>query len=456
MNLARLSILLGFSLLAAGVGLAAGDADVDDRPVTAEQVKTEFLHAWQGYKDYAWGHDELKPLSRGYNDWYKETLLITPVDALDTMKIMGLEAEAAEAKELIFSRLSFDLDLEVKHLEISIRMLGGLLSAYELDGDPRLLALARDLADRMSPVFDSPTGLPYRFVNLRTGRTSGRFSNPAESATYLLEYGTLSRLTGNPDYYDKAKRAAVALFERRSALDLPGTLIDVDTGVWLVKDSAVGGGVDSYYEYLLKSALLFDDPECRHMWEQHLQAINAYVADESTAGLWYGHVNMKSGRRTATMFGALDAFFPALLAKAGDLDRAARLEDSCYQMWTLHGIEPEALDYRSMKVLVGTYPLRPEIIESAYYLYHYTGDEKYRRMGYVFFNAIVKHCRVEAGYAGLADVRTKTQADLMESFFLAETLKYFYLLFAPPETLDFDQVIFTTEAHPLFKEFVGK
>jgi hypothetical protein len=58
---------------------------------------------------------------------------------------------------------------------------------------------------------------------------------------------------------------------------------------------------------------------------------------------------------------------------------AARLEDSCCMMRTLHGIAPELLDYNTTKVVVGSYHLRPEFVESAYYLYHYTGDEKYRR-----------------------------------------------------------------------------
>src|ERR1044071_2871029 len=55
----------------------------------AAEVKAEFLHAWNGYKQYAWGHDDLKPLSKGFKDWYAEPLLMSPVDALDTMVVMG-------------------------------------------------------------------------------------------------------------------------------------------------------------------------------------------------------------------------------------------------------------------------------------------------------------------------------------------------------------------------------
>ncbi|MGH9426234.1 MAG: glycoside hydrolase family 47 protein, partial [Terriglobia bacterium] len=111
----------------------------------ADSVKAEFRHAWKAYKEYAWGHDALQPLSKKPFDWYGRSLLLTPVDAFDTMLLMGLSQEAGEAKKLIFDSLSFDMDIEVQAFEIIIRVLGGLLSAYEMDGDRRFLALAEDL-----------------------------------------------------------------------------------------------------------------------------------------------------------------------------------------------------------------------------------------------------------------------------------------------------------------------
>jgi mannosidase alpha-like ER degradation enhancer 2 len=158
---------------------------------------------------------------------------------------------------------------------------------------------------------------------------------------------------------------------------------------------------------------------------------------------------MQTGKRTETTYGALDAFFAALLALSGDLDRARRLQASSFKMWNLHGIEPEILDYKTMRMIAPAYHLRPEIVESTYYLYHYTRDAQYRRIGEKLFNDFVRFCRTNAGYAALADVVTKQQRDEMESFALAETFKYFYLLFAPPGTLDFDKIVFNTEAHPL-------
>jgi hypothetical protein len=415
----------------------------------AEEVRPEFLHAWNGYKRYAWGHDELKPLSKTYRDWYGASLHMTAVDALDTMILMGLDEEAAKTREFIATNLSFDRDIYVKNFEITIRMLGGLLSSYQLTGDKRLLALAGDLGKRLLPAFNSPTGMPYMFVNLKTGSVKGEISNPAEIGTLLLEFGTLSKLTGKPIYYDKAKRALVELYSRRSALGLVGSAINVETGAWTDTSSHISGGIDSYYEYLLKAWLLFDDKDCERMWHSSIEAINKYLADETTSGLWYAYVDMNTGKRTATHFGALDAFFPAVLALSGDVDRAQRLQESSFRMWTRFGIEPEELDYSSMKVIHPGYPLRPEIMESAYYLRHFTGDSRYVEMGRTFLNGLQQYCRTEAGYAALSDVKTKLKSDRMESFFLAETLKYLYLLFAPRETVDLEKVVFNTEAHPL-------
>ena len=409
------------------------------------------MHAWRGYLEYARGHDELKPVSRSFKDWHTDSLWMTPVDALDTMLLMGLKQEADETREEIVRNLSFDHDIRVKNFEITIRLLGGLLSAHEMSGDARLLALAEDLGNRLLPVFDSPTGMPWMYVNLKTGKTEGSVSNPAEIGTHILEFGTLARLTHRPVFYEKAKAALKAVYARHAKTGLVGEDIDVTTGEWKTTTSHIGGGIDSYYEYLVKCEKLFGDRECGDMARDSLTVVNRWLADDGPQGLWYGEADMRTGHRTATISGALHAFFPALLALSGDVKRAGRLQDSGFRMWTLHGIEPELLDYRSMKVESPGYQLRPEIIESAWYLHHYTRDPKYLEMGRVFFEDLVKHCRTESGYTVLKSVVTKEKGDLMPSYFLAETLKYLYLLFAPENTIDFDRVVFNTEAHPLRK-----
>ena len=439
---------------AAGPAAAADVPAVDDAEAArmAEQVREATRHAWQGYMQYARGHDDLKPISGQPRDWYPVPLLMSPVDALDTLLLLGLDKEANEARELIVGQLSFDQDIEVQNFEVTIRLLGGLLSAYQMTDDPRLLALADDLGTRLSPVFDSPTGLPYTHVNLRTGKTRGTISNPAETGTLLLEFGTLARLTGKQAYYDKAKRALVETYKRRSKIGLVGLNINVETGEWTNKDASIAGGIDSYYEYLLKCWKLFGDEDCRRMWEDSIGPLNQYLADDVRGGeLWYGHADMDSGARTSTTYGALDAFMPGLLALGGDLERARRLQESNLKMWRLHGIEPESLDYAAMQVRSPGYALRPEIVESAYYLHHYTGDARYRGMGKEFFDDFVKYTRTEHGFSALKDVRSKEKDDSMESFLFAETFKYYYLLFAPATALDFDGVVFNTEAHPIKK-----
>ena len=111
----------------------------------AAEVRSEFTHAWNGYKKYAWKHDDLKPLSKSYHDWYSEPLLMTPVDSLDTMILMELDDEAAATSKYILDNLSFDKDIEVQNFEITIRLLGGLLTNYQLTNDKRFLNLAEDL-----------------------------------------------------------------------------------------------------------------------------------------------------------------------------------------------------------------------------------------------------------------------------------------------------------------------
>src|SRR5207244_13146650 len=282
-------------------------------------------HAWSGYKKYAWGHDDLKPLSKTYHDWYAEPLLMTPVDALDTMILMGFKGEANSTREYIVKNLSFDKDIYVQNFEITIRLLGGLLSSYQLTDDMRLLNLAQDLGNRLFPVFESPTGLPYRYVNLKTGKVRGNVTNPAEAGTLLIEFGMLAPLTHRQVFYDKAKRALVEIYNRRSPIGLVGTWINVETGQWTDTDSHISGAIDSYYEYLLKCAILFHDQDCRRMWNESIKAINKYLADaRSTKGitvltkrgpgqlwgaapeLWYGQADMNSGKGPPASYGQRD------------------------------------------------------------------------------------------------------------------------------------------------------
>lgn len=426
-----------------------------DKARMAAEVRAEFLHSWNAYKKYAWGADGLRPISKTPYQWYKAPLHMTALDAMDTLILMGLNEEADSVREFILADVSFDHDIYVENFEITIRLLGGLISSYQLTGDKRLLKLAEDLGTRMLPVFNTPTGIPYVDVNLKTGEIRNPRTNPGKVGSLLIEFGALSKLTGRKEFYDIPKRAVVEVYNRRSPIGLVGTWMDANTGEWLDPDSHLSAGIDSYYEYLIKCAILFDDRDFQRMWDSSIVAIKTYLADEVPSGLWFGHVDMMSGKRTKTWFGALDAYFPGTLVLAGDIETAARLQESCLKMWNRYGIEPEQIDYVKMEVPPEPkwerYFLNPEIMESAYYLYQATGNPRYLEMGKIFLDSLKRYCKLEEGYSEMKSVVTKERSDRMESYFLSETLKYLYLLFAPPETLDFKKVIFNTEAHPIWR-----
>ena len=124
---------------------------------------------------------------------------------------------------------------------------------------------------------------------------------------------------------------------------------------------------------------------------------------------------MNTGKRIRIQFGSLDTFFTAVLTLFGDIPRATQLEDSCLTMWNRYGIEPELFDYATAEAVSPEYLLRPEIIESAYYLYHFTRNEKYLSMEKMFFDGLHAYCRTDAG---LTSVVTKAKADRMESYLL--------------------------------------
>lgn len=443
-------LILGFILLLAA-SCSTSNQKFSDKAKQAQSEKivnaTQF--AWKGYMQYAKGFDALKPISKQGENWYKTSLQMTPIDAFDTFTLMGLKSEADEAKGLIFSNLNFNLDMEVQLFEINIRLLGGLLSAYELDGDKRFLTLAEDLCKRLLPAFNTKTGMPYRYVNLKTGALRDSLNNPAEIGTCLLEFCKLTQLTGDSTYYKTAKKAVLAVYSRRSSIDLVGTIIDVNTGEWKKTECQIGARLDSYFEYLYKNWLLTGDKECFEAWETHRKAIAKYLITDTPHGTFLTRVDMNTGKETRSYYGALDAFYAGLLALSGDVATAQKIQDGNYYMWTRFNIEPEVFDFKKDSIIYPSYPLRPENIESCFYLYRKTHDSKYLEMGKRMTDDIIDKCKTEVGFASVKNVTTLELEDSMESFFFAETLKYSYLLFAPESKLDLGKYVFNTESHPL-------
>ncbi len=417
--------------------------------VLVNEVIQETKRSWQSYKKYAWGHDVLAPLSKTYKDWYSEPLYISPIDAYSTLHLMRLKEEAKEIENYIVGSLDFNKNIKAKIFEVNIRILGGLLAIYELSKNEKILEKTVDFANRMLPAFNTKTGIPTYWVNLKTGETSGNRVNVAEAASYTFEMGVLSYYTKDPKYYQAGKKATLAVYNRRSKLGLFGEVIDVNTGEWINTQSHICAGVDSYYEYLYKSYLLFGDPELGKIWDESIAKIHTYNTEEYKGNLYYGRVDMNTGKKVSTVMTLYDAFFPAILALSGDINTAKRYQDTWNTIWNKYGSEPTIYDYKKEAPNYAAYDLNPEIIESSYYLYHLTNDDKYMNMSQKFWDDIKKYCKNDVAFHAIENVETMEKKDYMPTFFFAETLKYLYLTFSHDSDNPnyFDEHLFNTEAH---------
>ncbi|TVU04358.1 hypothetical protein EJB05_08422, partial [Eragrostis curvula] len=387
-----------------------------------EKVKEAMLHAWNSYVKYAWGQDELQPQSKnGVNSF--GGLGATLVDSLDTLYIMGLKDEFQKARDWVAESLNFDKDYEASVFETTIRVVGGLLSAYDLSADKIFLEKARDIADRLLPAWDTSSGIPYNRINLAQGRASnprwnGGRSILADSGTEQLEFIALSQRTGDPKYQQKAENV-IRQFQKIFPSD----------GLLPININPHSGTAESY------STITFGAMGDRKMWETSMEGLLSLTKKTSPSNFYY--VCEKNGDSLSDKMDELACFVPGMLALGAS------------------GYSPEKaeqiMDLAKEDMVVGTSwnILRPETIESLMYLWRLTGNKTYQDWGWDIFQAFEKNSRIESGYVGLKDVKTGTKDDMMQSFFLAETLKYLYLLFSPPSFISFDEWVFNTEAHPL-------
>jgi mannosidase alpha-like ER degradation enhancer 2 len=417
----------------------------------AGHVKEEFLHAWQGYKKHAWGHDAYKPLSKTSEDFYGAPFYLTALEALDALNLMRLDEEADTTREFLATHLSFDKDVFVPVSEFASRVLGALIANYQLTADKRLLDLADDLGKRLSPAFISPTAVPYREVNLKTGAVRGELSSPEEIGTLFTPFAALGMITQKVAYFNYAKIALLGLYERRPDIDLVGEKFDISTGEWKGSETHLGRGIGAYYMEIMRASYLFDETDCAQMWQTHYAAINRYLLDSTATAFRYGAANLQSGKRTSTRIGASDALFPAAQALFHDFDRAERTMQTFYTLWTKFGLQPELYNYATGKVEKPGYALDPEITESAFTLYRLTGNPVHLQMAKAILDSIVTYCRTDEGYAGLKSILTKKKEDRLDPWFFSGTMKYLYLIFSSPDVLDFTKVMMTSRGHPIRK-----
>ncbi|KAF8580119.1 glycoside hydrolase family 47 protein [Ramaria rubella] len=488
------------------------DVQIEVDTPKRDAVVAAFKHAWGAYERDAFGHDEYHPISRqGTNLSEAGGIGYTVVDSIDTMVLMGLHDEEQRAREWVEKRLDLNRDGDYNTFETTIRVLGGLLSAHYLTNASIYLERAVELADRMMPVFDSPTGVPWSMVNLgqRKGipdKDNNGLSSTAEAGTLQLEFKYLSYLTDDDSYWKAVEKVMNVMKKARVAPGLAPIFISPEQGQFVTSAIRLGSRGDSFYEYLLKQYLQTSRRETvyREMYDDAMTAIHNHLLKRSMSGnLLYtseliperqpgGDLSWRLVPKQdhlvcfiggSFMLGATDGAHvsrpPRTRELSGtqlrDWNTGVELIKTCMATHdTKTRLSPEIVHFRlpsdplSISTLAtadwyikgaqgavpydARYILRPETVESLFIAYRLTGDEKYRNWGWEIFSAIEKYCRIpDGGYAAILNVDAipVEHEDKMETFLMSETLKYLFLLFSDSSVLPLDRVVFNTEAHPL-------
>ncbi|KAL8606289.1 hypothetical protein ACOMHN_024185 [Nucella lapillus] len=447
------------------------------RNVKQQAVVDAFRHAWSAYKRHAWGHDELHPITKRHSEWFGVGL--TLVDSIDTMIIMGLKEEYEEAKAWVTDKLTFAVSRDVNLFEITIRVLGSMLSSYHLTGEAIFKQRAVELADRLLPCFNSKSKVPYSDVNLLTGHAHaprwGPDSSTSEVTTIQLEFRDLSKITGDKKYAEIVHEVSMHVHDLPKVSGLVPIFINANSGNFRTSATiTLGARGDSYYEYLLKQWLqsgkklnVFRDDYLAAM-----KGVEEKLVRKSEPSKLTFVGELLSGRNFSPKMDHLLCFLAGSLALGahhgldhGHLKLGEQLAYTCYQTYarqptrlapeiTYFNLAPGAAEDLIVKPLDAHNLLRPETVESLFVLYRITGDQKYRDWGWQIFQAFEKHTKVpDGGYSSISNVRDAGNPrfrDKMESFFLSETLKYLYLLFSDdPRLISLDEYVFNTEGHPL-------
>jgi hypothetical protein len=466
------------------------------------------LNAWLAYRKHAWGHDELLPTARKGRDWdgnrvgtpmdVSVAIGVTLIESLDTLYLCGLHNEFDDALAYLATNHTFDVPAEVSLFETTIRVLGGLLSAYELSGRPVLLEKAYDLGKRLIGAFDvdgdhTPRVIPSASVNLRAALPShpswlGTKTSLAEVTSIQLEFRKLTYWTGYAVFDYLAQRVVMQVL--KSFSEQPGGLyplmLDRQTGSPIPGTITLGARGDSFFEYIAKQAALtaFRDPLYTEAWRRIVQGIDEFlVVDVNATHSFVVQAGFASGSyRRDYQMDHLACFLPGALVVGSTVhplrassvpervitqgavhQLAKRITRTCVDMYhTPSGLAPEITLFRSdtleplMSPTARQYQLRPETLEALYYQTMVsTGQEQqeWRRAVEGIVAAIEARCAVATGgYVGIADVlRTDgPRLEKMESYFVAETLKYAFLaLEEGSPSLPLGQWVFNTEGHPL-------
>uniref|UniRef100_A0A5S6QES3 alpha-1,2-Mannosidase n=1 Tax=Trichuris muris TaxID=70415 RepID=A0A5S6QES3_TRIMR len=442
-----------------------------------DKVVEMFKFAWDGYAANAWGENEVRPVTRTphrMSVFGNNKLGLTIVDGMDTAYLMGLKDRFEAGKKWIMENLNFaSAKGSLSVFETTIRFVAGLLSCYALTKDPIFVQKAAEVADALLPAFNTSTGIPYSLIEMerKMGRswfwvTSGS-SILAEFGTLHLEFEYLSILTGNPVYFEKVNKIRQFLNKMKKFDGLYSNYVNPNTGAWGIKHVSTNALGDSFYEYLLKSWLITGkrDTLAKSMYDEAIEAIVSNLVMRSKGGLaFFGEI--KSNRRTFRM-DHLGCFIGGMFALHTMYDETANITyrklareitRTCHETYirTATRLGPEAFSFSDETEATTKnanekyYILRPEVLESYFYLWRATKDPMYQEWAWDAAVAIEKYCKAAAGYSGIKNVYAENPEldDVQQSFFLSETLKYLYLIFSPADELSLDKWVLNTEAHP--------
>ncbi|XP_065316495.1 mannosyl-oligosaccharide 1,2-alpha-mannosidase IA-like isoform X1 [Gordionus sp. m RMFG-2023] len=452
------------------------------------KVKQMMKFAWDGYVKYAFGYNELKPISKQPHFgsiFGKDKLGLTIIDSLDTLLIMNLTNEYKTGYDWVINNLSFNKKSSISIFETNIRYIGGLLTIYLLTFDKKLLDKAMEIADLLMPAFETPMGLPYSTLDINSKRGKNYFWAQGDSfilseiGTLQLEYELLSKLSGLDIYAQKVMKIREYLSSIPKRDGLVNNYIDpnVDAHRTSINYISLGGLGDSFYEYLIKSYIITDrkDLQGKFMFDQAMKGVQKLLVQKSVSNLTY-LAQIRDGKIEHKM-DHLACFFGGLLALTSQYEHnqttsdayltlAREITETCHQAYLnspLH-LCPEVflfdpdrqLEARTDNSKEVHYILRPETFESYFYLYRITGDEIYRDYAWQAVLALEEHTKIGVGYSGVRNVYStrSDHDDVQQSYFMAEALKYLYLIFCPDTYLPLDKWVFNTEGHPLLKHYL--
>ncbi|KAJ7512675.1 glycoside hydrolase family 47 protein [Mycena galericulata] len=453
-----------------------------------DDAKQLFVTSYDAYREFAWGHDDLSPVSESFSDG-RNGWGASIVDAMPTMFIMGLEDIFEEAvnfsSQIDFSK-SQTTDT-VSLFETTIRYIAGLLSSYELSGGkyPALVAKAKQVADKMAFAWVGDNVIPFGYMEFSTNTPIRATSNIAEAGTLSLEWYTLSKYTGNATYANLATNSVAHI--ANLAAPLPGLAaqgIDPASGDSVGGYVTWGGGSDSYFEYLLKFSRLTNtnDPIYIDTWKTAVDSSiktllktstvgnHLYLADYDDFGL-IRHV----GSHLACFLAGNWLLGGKLLNNQTIINIALELNEGCWNTYasTVTGVGPEAFAYISSDgnytggddisalqlafytnngfyITSSDYIMRPEVLESNFQAWRITGNTTYLDRAAVAIASFKEFLPATVAFAGLNDVNSADGGliDDMQSFWFAEVLKYLYLTFDDPEHISLDNYVLNTECQP--------